>query len=140
MKTASRSIEFHRLPKDYAGLVQMLPLRPIHDRIDVANATEVIDALAGHDLTADQEDYLDVLSDLVDKYETESSPLRRTESTPLERLKFVVDQAGLSASDLGRLLGNRALGSLLLTGRRQLSKAHIRRLAEHFRLDPGYFF
>ncbi len=140
MKTATHSLDFRRLPTDYAGLVSMLPLRPIHDRIDVANASEVLDALAGHDLTADQEDYLDVLSDLVDKYETEHSPLRLAESTPLDRLKFVVEQAGLSASDLGRLLGNRALGSLLLTGRRQLSKSHIRRLADHFRLDPGYFF
>ncbi len=43
------------------------------------------------------------------------------------------------ASDLGRLLGNRSLGSLLLTGRRELSKAHVRLLAEHFKVDAGYF-
>jgi HTH-type transcriptional regulator/antitoxin HigA len=140
MKTATRSMDFRRMPKDYAGLVRLLPPRPIHDKVDLANATEMIDALAGHDLTPDQEDYLDVLSDLAAKYEDDRSPLRRTRSTPLERLRFVVQEAGMTASDLGRLLGNRGLGSLILRGRRQLSKTHIRVLAEHFRLDPGYFF
>ena len=128
------------MPKHYAGLVRMLPPRPIHDKVDLANATEIIDAMAGHDLTRDQEDYLDVLSDLVAKYEDEQSPIRRPAGTPLERLRFVVEQAGMTASDLGRLLGSRGLGSLVLRGRRQLSKTHIRILAEHFRLDPGYFF
>jgi HTH-type transcriptional regulator/antitoxin HigA len=140
MKTASRSMDFRRLPRHYAGLVRMFPPRPIHDKVDLANATEIVDALAGHDLTRDQEDYLDVLSDLLQKYEDEHSPMRRAASTPLERLRFLVEQAEMSASDLGRLLGNRGLGSLVLRGQRQLSKTHIRILAEHFRLDPGYFF
>ena len=140
MKTATRSMDFRRMPEDYAGLVRLLPPRPIHDKADSANATEMIDALAGHDLTPDQEDYLDLLSDLVSKYEEDRSPLHRTRSTPLERLRFVVEEAGMTASDLGRLLGNRGLGSLILRGQRQLSKTHIRVLAEHFRLDPGYFF
>jgi HTH-type transcriptional regulator / antitoxin HigA len=139
MKTAARSIDFRRMPRDYAGLVEMLPPRPVHDKVDLANATEVLDAMAGHDLTADQEDYLDVLSDLVEKYEQEHSPVRRRGSTPRERLAYLVDQAGMTASDLGRLLGSRGLGSLVLRGRRQLSKTHIRILAEHFRLDAGYF-
>jgi antitoxin component HigA of HigAB toxin-antitoxin module len=108
--------------------------------VDLRNATEVVDAMAGHDLAPDQEDYLDVLSDLVQKYEDAHSPVRRRSSTPLERLQYLAEQAGMTASDLGRLLGNRGLGSLILRGRRQLSKTHIRILAEHFRLDAGYFF
>jgi len=139
MKTATRSMDFRRMPADYAGLVRLFPPRPIHDKVDLANASEVIDAMAGHDLTADQEDYLDVLSDLVAKYEESRSPLRRTKSTPMVRLRYLMEQSGMSASDLGRLLGNRGLGSLILRGRRQLSKTHIRILAEHFRLDAGYF-
>jgi HTH-type transcriptional regulator/antitoxin HigA len=140
MKTTHRSMDFRRMPKDYAGLVRMLPPRPIHDKVDLANATEILDAMAGHDLTADQEDYLDVLSDLVQKYEAEHEAALRAESTPVERLRYLVEESGMSASDLGRLLGNRGLGSLVLRGQRQLSKAHIRILADHFRLDPGYFF
>jgi hypothetical protein len=59
--------------------------------------------------------------------------------TPLQRLQYLAEQAGLSASDLGRLLGNRGMGSLLLTGKRGLSKTHIRTLAQHFKVRADYF-
>ena len=48
-----------------------------------------------------------------------------------------IDGRPVSLDDLGRLLGNRPLGSLILNGKRELSKAHIRKLAEHFAVDPG---
>ena len=43
----------------------------------------------------------------------------------------------MSESDLGRLLGDRSLGHRILAGERELSKAHIRTLAAHFRLNPA---
>ena len=46
----------------------------------------------------------------------------------------------MTASDLGRLLGNRTLGAAILAGRRNLSKAHIKKLAEHFKVEPGCSF
>ena len=58
MKTTK--IEFARLPKDYAGLCRMLLPRPIHDKVDFENLTEITDAMAGlighqpfHALTVD---------------------------------------------------------------------------------------
>jgi antitoxin component HigA of HigAB toxin-antitoxin module len=48
-----------------------------------------------------------------------------------------VAEYGMTASDLGRLLGNRALGAAILSGRRSLSKAHIKKLAGHFKVEPG---
>ena len=80
-----------------------------------------------------------MLDRLIEDYEDTYHGLGVSEKTPLERLAALVSEARLSASDLGRLLGNRSLGSLLLTGRRELSKAHIRILAEHFKLNAGYF-
>ena len=49
-KTATTN-DFRHLPKTYSALVAMLPPRPIHDDVDLANATEVIDRLAGFTLT-----------------------------------------------------------------------------------------
>jgi len=43
----------------------------------------------------------------------------------VERLRYLVEQSDMSASDLGRLLGNRGLGSVLLAAKRELSKTHI---------------
>jgi HTH-type transcriptional regulator / antitoxin HigA len=130
---------FRRMPKTYGALVAMLPPRPIHDDVDLANATEVIDRLAGFDLNVDQEDYLEALSTFVEAYEAERFPIDDSRITPLDALKALLAEHEMTASDLGRLLGNRTLGAAILSGRRDLSKAHIKKLAEHFKVEPGLF-
>ena len=66
--------DFRHFPTTYSALVAMLPPRPIHDDIDLANATEVIDRLAGFALNADQEDYLEAIATFVEAYESGDSP------------------------------------------------------------------
>ena len=127
-----------RLPSDYAGLVAMFPPRPIHDGVDYANTMEIVMAMAGHKLTRDQDDYLAILSEMILRYDRDQDQPRRR-GTPLQRLQYLVKEAGLSAPDLGRLLGNRTMGSLYLSGRRGLSKANIRKLADHFKVRADYF-
>ncbi len=64
---------------------------------------------------------------------------RATRLAPLAALKFLVAEHGMTASDLGRLLGNRTTGAAILSGRRSLSKTHIKKLAGHFKVQPGLF-
>jgi HTH-type transcriptional regulator/antitoxin HigA len=128
-----------RLPKAYGELVAMLPPRPIQDDVDLANASEMIDRLAGFDLNADQEDYLAALSTFVEAYEAERFPIDDARMGPLDALRALLTEHGMTASDLGRLLGNRTLGAAVLAGRRSLSKSHIKKLAEHFKVEPGSF-
>lgn len=131
--------DFKCLPRTYAGLVEMLPPRPLHDSVDYDNAVEMIDRLAGHNLTADQEDYLDALATFVEAYERRRYPMEEGGISPLETLKFLLAEHDMTASDLGRLLGNRTLGAAILSGRRSLSKTHIKKLAEHFKVQAGVF-
>ena len=138
MKTATIS-DFRQMPKIYGALVAVLPPRPIHDDSDLANATEMIDRLAGFELTADQEDYLEALSTFVEAYEAERFPIDDSRISPLDALKTLLAEHGMTASDLGRLLGNRTLGAAVLAGRRGLSKANIKKLAVHFKVEPGLF-
>ena len=138
MLHAGPKIAFAQIPQDYPALVAMLPPRPIHDAVDYGNTMDIVLALAGHKLTPDQDDYLKVLSEMILQYDRQHDP-PRNRGTPLQRLQYLVAQAGLSASDLGRLLGNRGMGSLLLTGKRGLSKTHIRTLAQHFKVRADYF-
>ena len=137
-KTATLA-DFKRLPQTYSGLVATLPPRPIHDKVDYDNAAEMINRLAGHDLNADQEDYLEALSTFVEAYEADRFPIDDSRITPLDALKTLLAEHGMTASDLGRLLGNRTLGAAILAGRRNLSKAHIKKLAAHFKVEPGLF-
>jgi len=125
------------LPKTYRELVALLPPRPIHDDVDLANAVEMIDRLAGFKLNRDQEDYLEALSTFVAAYESERFPMDDSHISPRDALKFLLNEHGMSASDLGRLLGNRTLGPAILSGHRDLSKAHIKKIAKHFKVDAG---
>ena len=128
------------MPKTYAELVRLMPPRTIHDDIDLGNVTEIIDRLAVLNRpTKDQADYLDTLATLAAAYENAEHQIDVSHISPLETLKFLLQEHGLSASDLGRLLGQRQLGSAILRGDRQLSKTHIVKLAAHFGVSPGIF-
>jgi len=76
---------------------------------------------------------------LVEAYDKERYSIDPSGVTPIDLLRSLMEDHAMSASDLGRLLGNRSLGSLILNGRRQLSKAHIKKLSEHFGLSPAAF-
>ena len=104
MKTTQTKTEFARLPKDYAGLCRLLTPRTIHDKVDFANVTEITDAMAGHKLTADQEDYFDLLCHLIEDYEKEHTQLDTAKVTALDALQHLLDAHDMSAADLARLL------------------------------------
>jgi HTH-type transcriptional regulator/antitoxin HigA len=131
--------KINRIPKSYAGLIALFPLRPLHDEVDYDNALEIAEALVGRtDLTEDQADYLDVLADIIQKYESRHHAITGGGNS-LESLQHMLEERGMNASDLGRLLGNRALGGAILRGQRQLSKAHIRVLADYFKVSSDLF-
>ena len=138
MKTTK--IEFARLPKDYAGLCRLLTPRTIHDKVDFANVTEITDALAGHKLSADQDDYFDLLCRLIEAYEQEHAGLAAPKATALEALQHLLDAHDMSAADLARLLDvHRTLGGMILRGERQLTLGHVRTLAKHFSVSADLF-
>jgi hypothetical protein len=68
------------------------------------SALEAINALAGLPLNADQEDYLEILSLLVNEYERQ---LAKTfpKAAPLEVLRYLVKENNTSSRELGRILG-----------------------------------
>ncbi|MGB7769450.1 MAG: helix-turn-helix domain-containing protein [Verrucomicrobiia bacterium] len=139
MKTPRSKIEFARLPKNYASLCRMLTPRPIRDKVEFENVTEITDAMAGHKLTPDQEDYFDLLCRLIEDYEKEQS-LPAPKVTALDALQHLLDAHDMSAADLARLLGvHRTLGAMILRGERQLTLAHVRTLAKHFSVSADLF-
>ncbi|MCD4825382.1 MAG: transcriptional regulator [Phycisphaerae bacterium] len=127
------------IPATYDALAGILIPRPVHDKVDYANAIEIVDWLAGRELNRDQEDYLEAISTFVEAYEAAHYPMGRKKISPLRALKYLLDEHGMSGSDLGRLLGARTLGAAILRGDRQLSKEHIKKLSEHFKVDAGLF-
>lgn len=139
MKPAHHIKPFGKMPTTYDGLCRMFPLRPVHDSVDHHNVTEVIDALAGHALNKDQDDYLEALSELTWAYEDAHHAIDLSHIKPLDARRYLVEQNGITASELGELLGNLSLGSKLLRGERELSKTHIAKLCERFKVSGDLF-
>ncbi len=131
--------KFKDLPKTYAKLVACYAPRPVRNEAERQAATAMIDALAGHALNRDQDDYLDLLSTLLSEYEDVRYAVRAKEVSPLEALQYLMEESGTSAADLGRLLGNREAGSKILRGERELSVHDIALLSERFAISPEYF-
>lgn len=128
------------LPQTYAQLLTLHPLRPIHNVVELAHATTIIDLLAGHDLNADQEDYLDVLSTLVAAYEDAHDPLDAPAVCGLEALRALLAEHGMRGADLARVLGvHRSMGSKLLKGERTLTTRHLQILSARFKVHADLF-
>lgn len=133
-------VRYEAIPKTYDQLLAMHPLRPIHNDTELEHATEMIDLLAGHDLNVDQADYLDVLSTLVEAYENVHNPLDDPAFSGLDVLRVLLDEHGMGAADLARLLGvHRSMGSKLLKGERALTARHLQTLSERFKVSAALF-
>jgi HTH-type transcriptional regulator/antitoxin HigA len=127
------------IPNNWKKLVTKLYLRPIHTKGDYNRAVQIARKLSARtNLNKDQTAYLEILTLLLEDYESKHFEIDTTQD-PIETLKFLLEANGLNSSDLGRILGQRQLGSKILKGKRQLSKGHIKKLAEYFSVEPGLF-
>jgi HTH-type transcriptional regulator/antitoxin HigA len=125
---------------DYLALVRRFPLRPIRGPRDYDAAADMLDGLVTKDeneLTAGERDYLDTLTLLVERYDDEHYQMPLARKTPAETLKYLMEQSGMGVADLGRVIGSQPAASMVLHGRRELSKSQIRKLAGHFKVEPG---
>lgn len=131
-----------KLPGRFNALVALFPPHAIRDEIDYDNTVEIIEMLlriGETKMTKGQTEYLETLSQLISVYDQEHYAAALADISAIDVLKELMRSRGMNASDLGEVLGNRSLGSKILRGERELSKAHIKKLAEHFHVRPGLF-
>jgi HTH-type transcriptional regulator/antitoxin HigA len=124
----------------YLALVERFPLRPIASDEQLDRAVAVIDELISRaDPSPAERDYLDVLSDLVHKYETAEHPI--APASDAEVLRFLMESRGLNQSQLSTEAGLPvSVVSEVLSGKRGLSRHGIEALARTFRVSPAVFF
>jgi HTH-type transcriptional regulator / antitoxin HigA len=123
----------------YLELVCQVPLRPIRSEAELDSAIAMIDALLDLDKrSGDEEDYLDVLSDLVEKYEDENDPMPTVASTDM--LRFLIDNRATTQTEVATETGiAESTISEILAGKREMNRKHIEALARHFRVNPAVF-
>lgn len=118
-------------------LVRVLP-RPIRDQREHARLTQMLlDLDKRDDLTPEEEALAEVLTLLIEDYEEKRYPLPRV--SPNESLKALMDDRGLRHKDIWPVLGNKGAATEILNGRRSISKAQAKRLAEFFQVPIDLF-
>ena len=101
--------------------------------------THLIDALVESGQAGEGgafEDLFLLLADLLEARDKRMPAL--PEATPVQALRFLMTQHGLSQSQLPEV-GNQSVVSQVLAGQRQLNVRQIARLCQRFGVGPGVF-
>ena len=99
-----------------------------------AEALERIGLLAarGEQITQDEQDELEVLIVLTERYEHENHPI--LPPTPLEAIRFRMEQMSYRQKDLAALVGGASRASEIMAGKRGLTTEMIRRLRDEWHI------
>jgi len=103
-----------------------MQIRPIRTEKDHDEALARIDELMSAKLGTAEGDELDVLVTLVDAYEEKHFPMDAPD--PVTAIQFRMEQQGLTRKDLEPMIGSRARVSEVLSRKRGLTLAMIRRV------------
>lgn len=122
----------------YLNLVIEFPLIPIRDDDHLARAAAMLDRLLQQDLDRGQQDYLEVLTDLVEKYEEEHVPI--PDASESDVLRELLRSHGLSQNALKARTGiAQSTISAVLNGERSLTREQVITLAGFFGVSPSVF-
>jgi len=109
-----------------------MKLKPIKSDRELNRALKRIGELWGTKLGSPKGDELDVLILLVEKYEEENYAIPA--SDPIEAIKFLMEQNSLSRKDLEPYIGASGRVSEVLSRKRGLTLAMIKKLHEGLKI------
>ena len=107
----------------------MTDIKPIRTEADHAAAVARIDAIMDASPDSPEADELAVLAELVEGYEKRRFPIEPP--SPVDAIRFCMEQKGLTPRDLEPVIGARGKVSEILAGKKPLTLAMIRALNIH---------
>lgn len=91
----------------------------------------------GDNLSPEEDALLELLAVLIEAYEDEHYPI--PDASPNDVLKFFMEDRGLKQSDLLPVFGSSGIASEVVNGKRSISKAQAKKLAEFFKVSVELF-
>lgn len=127
------------LSKKYLELIRSFPLRPIHSEADLDRATGVMHKLIdAKNLTAPEQDYMQVLANLIEEYEEKVHPIQ--DVSVHEMLAGLMEANDVTQTALSKATGIPVSTiSELLSQKRDFNVGHIKKLCSYFGLGPAAF-
>jgi HTH-type transcriptional regulator / antitoxin HigA len=110
----------------------MLNIKVIKTEAQYLAALKMADGIFDAKPDTPEGDQLELLLLLIEQYEKQYYPIAVPD--PIEAIKFRMDQVGMTASDLGEVLGYRSRPSEILSRRRKLTLPMIRNLHHKLRI------
>ncbi len=124
------------LPDTYFKLVKRFPLTHLRDGDHFDAARKVMHQLLGQELDEGGQEYLDVLTDLIERYEAEHE--RIPDASEADVLRLLMESNSLSQTRLAKKAGiAQSTISAVLHGTRSLTKGQIVTLARFFHVAPA---
>ena len=105
-----------------------MEINPIKTEHDYELALERVNILFDAEPNTIEADELDIIVTLIEKYEATHYPI--PEPDPIEAIKFMMEQKGMTDYDLGVILNSRSRVSEIFKRKRALSITQIRLLAD----------
>lgn len=133
--------EYKVMPKNYEELIVKYPLKPIKNECENNYYLKVYEEIS--DLYIENpeieylEDYLEALAILIEKFEEKAYPIPKASS--VEVLKFLMEQHDLRQIDLIDIFKTPSILSEILSGKRNYTVEHIRKLSERFNVSADAF-
>jgi HTH-type transcriptional regulator/antitoxin HigA len=123
----------------YTRLIETFRLRPIRSDDELDAATALANKLAiRNDLTVEEQDYLDVLSDLIEAYERVHYPISDVSGPSM--LRFLIECRGITQSELAKATGfTVSTISEILNEKRGIGRKHLEAFSKYFHVGPGVF-
>jgi HTH-type transcriptional regulator/antitoxin HigA len=91
----------------------------------------------GENLSPEEEKLLKLLARLIEDFESEYYHPRDAE--PLQVLQHLMESRGIKPTHLWEVFGSKGIASEVLNGKRGISKAHARALAQYFHVPADLF-
>jgi len=112
-----------------------MDIKPIKTEADYNNALERVNILFDAKPDTIEGDELDILVTLIEKYERIHYLI--PDPDPIEAIKFMMEQNGLTDADLGIILNSRSRVSELFNRKRALTIKQIRVLTEKLHIPAS---
>ena len=121
-----------------AGLVSVADL-VVRTEADNERALATVEGLMCRQRTPEEDALLDVLTDLIEKFESKRYRGMLHDPAPNETIRFLMEQNALSQKDLWALLGGKSHTSEILNGKRKVSNRQASLLGKRFNVSPSVF-
>jgi HTH-type transcriptional regulator/antitoxin HigA len=124
-------------PAKYGRLCATVLPKVIETDAEFDRLVEVMESLDRKpDATPEEAALRDLLEKLIEDYDDQ---FELPEVPPHKMIAFLMEHRGLRQADLLPIFGSRSVASDVLAGKREPSKAHIRKLAEFFHVSADLF-